>query len=280
MNEYTEGIVDITFFTSLMRDTLAYIVYENVSLVQIYKDQQHGIKTELEIKSPFNQLLESNGETGKKFKEHLLKFYDFLFNKEQYITLEGEKVIVKHEYDLMALDYVSDYLLIILPLMDQMIEEYRKIDLLEDNAYSLSVTSKDLAVVFALLTYYVLLERRYFRYNYINAKQESGYEEESKLLIDEMNQVIKDYSNFRNSIITEHQGVNKTIFLINQMILCFTGRDETIKSLEEAIEKAKETRKEIFTFLDEYSKEFNKYYVPMIKAVYEKQQEAMKKYSN
>ena len=81
MNYSTQTIVDFSYYISMVRDLGCYILYEPEQLLNLYEDQKHSLKIEMQVQSPINKVMLNNGEAGQKFRDGALAFYEFLHQK-------------------------------------------------------------------------------------------------------------------------------------------------------------------------------------------------------
>ena len=276
MNYYTQTIVDFTFYTSLVRDTLAYILYHDKDLVPLYNDQKHSLKIELEVNSPINKVFENNGENGKNIRNGLFAFYDFLFNKEKYVSIVDGKVSAKHELDVKVTHDVIQHLLVLLPMIDQHIDAYQQKGLLEKEAKSLSVNMKRYTLACSYLALYILIEKNYFDFNNLKNKGENNDSESIKERISNINLLIEMYGYLIKQIPTDDERLKDCIESFNEVLQVIVGKKK-LESNSQIPQYTMEIRKKLIDTTKEFSISFMEIYGPLMKELYLIQQEVMKK---
>lgn len=81
----SKTIATLLHYNVLIRDTLEYTLSKPLYDVNFYNYKKHGVKVELDEKTPLAMFIEKNGEAGEKLKKMILDFYDKIYGNDSTI---------------------------------------------------------------------------------------------------------------------------------------------------------------------------------------------------
>ena len=279
MNYSTQTIVDFSYYISMVRDLGCYILYEPEQLLNLFEDQKHSLKIEMQVQSPINKVMLNNGEAGQKFRDGALAFYEFLFEKEKYLDVVNGKVVVKHEYDVRVTKEVINELIVLLPMVDQHIEAYQKANILEKEAKELAYTLKQYTLSCINLVIYVLVEKSFYKYNELKHSAQLNAKEEADACLQNTKDLLDLYVYVGKALHSDDQRIVSEIHNMNDVFMTFSG-GKPFPQNETLAEYTLRIRRQLIDTTKELSIEYMNNFAPLMKELYTLQEEMLKKSKN